>query len=788
MEPFTSRPALRCPKKFPGFIRPGKLSSQITICLLVLFLFYARQLSAQVDQKGQTMISALMAKMTLEEKIGQLNLSVVNADVVTGSGISQSVHAHIKDGQMGGIFGTWDPVVIKKLQQLAVDSSRLHIPLIFGLDVIHGHKTIFPVPLALASTWDTTLLKQVARVAAVEASGDGINWVYSPMVDITRDPRWGRVVEGAGEDPFLGSQVARAMVTGYQGQNLSAPNTVMACVKHFALYGAVVAGREYNSVDMSLNQMFQYYLPPYKAAIDAGAGSVMTSFNDINGIPATANAWLLTELLRHKWHFNGFVTSDYSSVAELSNHGLGSPEDVAALAISAGTDMEMVGGLYINTLQKSVSQGKVSRDRIDQACRKILEAKYKLGLFNDPFRYIDLQRADSTALTPGHLALARKAAAASFVLLKNKQQTLPLTPALNGTIAVIGPLADTKANMLGAWNIAGSASNCITVLQGIKTATRGQATVLYEKGANITDDSMLKHRVNIFKPEISTDDRSPEQMIQAALRIARRSTVIVAVVGEAADMTGESASRTSINITASQQKLLKALRALGKPLVVVLFNGRPLTLNWVNRHADALLDVWFPGIQAGNAVADVLFGKTNPSGKLTMSFPATVGQIPIYYNHKNTGRPYLGNKDGSKFKSDYLDASNLPLFPFGYGLSYTTFQYGPVRISDTRPKGEQKIKATVTVTNTGKYSGQEVVQLYISDPVARVTRSLQELKGFKKIKLNPGESRDVSFMITTRDLKYYDKDLHYGWDPGEFIIRIGTNSAQTNSGTVHWQR
>ena len=769
-------------------LRKKPLALFCFISLILIILFGAASAKAQnVESEGEDFVAQLMQKMTLKEKIGQLNLSVMSGGAVTGTMMSQDIASKIKNGQMGGIFGIWDPRQIKAVQKTAVDSSRLHIPLIFGLDVIHGHKTVFPVPLALASSWDTSLLKQVARVAATEAAADGISWIYSPMVDISRDPRWGRVVEGAGEDPFLGSQIARAMVEGYQGtgNDLAKNNTVMACVKHFALYGAPVAGREYNSVDMSLQQMFEYYLPPYKAAIDAGAGSVMTSFNDINGLPSTANPWLLTTLLRKKWGFKGFVTSDYGSVAELSVHGLGTPSEVAALALNAGTDMEMVGDLYIETLEKSVAAGKVSEATIDQACRRILMAKYKLGLFQNPYLYIDARRAKTEELSPAHRALARQAAARTFVLLKNNG-VLPL--AAKGTIAVIGPLADSKVNMVGAWNIAGDPEDCITVLEGIKEATKGKANIVYEKGANITDDPLLKHRVNVFKKEITTDTRSGETMIQDAVRAARGADVILAVVGEAADMSGEAASRMHINIPESQQKLLKALKATGKPLVIVLFNGRPLTLNWASKNSDAILDVWFPGTEAGHSVADALFGKVNPSGKLTMTFPKSVGQVPIYYNHKRTGRPFDDTSSASKFKSDYLDGSNLPLYPFGYGLSYTSFAYSPVRLSDTVAGAGQSITATVNVTNTGKYKGTETVQLYITDPVARVTRSVQDLKGFKKVTLMPGETKAVSFKITPELLKYYDEKLNYDWDPGRFIIGIGTNSRDTQSAVINFKK
>lgn len=754
------------------------------ILFLLCFVFIKAQLFAQKNENN--FIDSLMGKMTLKEKIGQLNLPVINNGVLTGTEISKDVDQKIKDGEAGGVFGTWNIEQIKKLQNIAVKESRLHIPLLFGLDVIHGHQTIFPVPLALSCSWDTALVKAVARTAAIEASADGINWVYSPMVDISRDARWGRNVEGAGEDPFLGAQMAKAMVEGYQGNDLTDDNTVMACVKHFGLYGAATAGRDYNAVDMGKQEMYQYYFPPYKAAVDAGAGSVMTSFNDINGLPSAANKWLLTDVLRNQWGFKGFVVSDYGAIGELTTRGLGDAETAAALALNAGNDMEMVGNNYLGTLQKSVETGWVTIQTVDAACRRVLEAKYKLGLFGNPYKYIDIQRAKTEELTRSHLEQARKTAERTFVLLKNKNRLLPLKT--QGTIAVIGPLADSKINMPGAWSIADDYHHSVTVLEGIKTALKNKATILYQKGANITDDSLLKVRVNSFKKEITTDKRTPRQMIEDAVKIAQKSDVIIAVVGEAADMSGESASRTDIGIPHSQLNLLKALYKTGKPMVAVLFNGRPLTLLWENNHCDAILDTWFGGLEAGNAIADVLFGKYNPSGKITMSFPRNVGQIPISYNERRTGRPFDENKDASKFKSDYLDVSNTPLFPFGYGLSYTTFSYGKIHLSKTSLKANDTLIASVKITNTGKYAGEEIAQLYITDPVARTTRSVEDLKGFKKIFLQPGESKDVAFCITPEDLKYYDYHLKYDWDAGEFIIKIGTNSRDTQSATVIWNK
>ncbi|MDE1191969.1 MAG: beta-glucosidase BglX [Arachidicoccus sp.] len=751
-----------------------------------LISFISIQSFAQKNA-SEYFIDSLMNKMSLDEKIGQLNLAAVPDGAITGTEFSKDINQKIADGQMGGVFGTWNIMEIKAMQDIAVNKSRLHIPLLFGLDVIHGHKTIFPVPLGMSCSWDTALLRQVARISADEASSEGINWVFSPMVDISRDPRWGRVVEGAGEDPFLGSQIAKAIVEGYQ-QNFGANNTVMACVKHFALYGAVVGGREYNSVDMSPQQMYQYYLPPYKAAVDAGVGSIMTSFNDLNGLPSSGNKWLLSNLLRKQWKFKGFTVSDYSAVGELANHGLGDEKTISALALNAGTNMEMVGEHYLHTLKDLINEGKVSVQAVDNACRVILEAKYKLGLFQNPYLFINTERAAKEILTKAHKDFAQQVAEHSFVLLKNNPQVLPLQS--KGTIAVIGPLADSKANMLGAWNAAGDTSNAITVLDGIKNFVGGKGTIIYRKGANITDDSLLKRRVNIFKNEISTDERTPEQMLEDATEAASKANVIVAVVGEAADMTGESASRTHIDIPESQRNLLKALKKTGKPLIAVLFNGRPLTLKWENDSCDAILDVWFGGTETGNAIADVLFGRYNPSGKITMSFPKDEGQIPLYYNRKNTGRYYDEKRDGlsSKFKSDYLDESNDPLFPFGYGLSYTTFLYGNIQLSNARPSGNEALKATIKITNTGKYAGEETVQLYITDPVARVTRSVEDLQGFKKVFLQSGESKDVTFTIIPENLKYYDYDLKYDWDAGDFIIRIGTNSRDTQSAKVKWSK
>lgn len=729
---------------------------------------------------------ALMAKMTLEEKIGQLNLIIPGGAAVTGSVVSTDVENKIRKGMVGGLFGITSPEKVKKAQELAVNGSRLHIPMIFGLDVIHGHKTIFPIPLGLSTSWDLGLIEQSARIAAKEATADGLNWAFSPMVDIARDARWGRISEGSGEDPYLGGKIAQAMVRGYQGTDLSKNNTLMACVKHFALYGAAEAGREYNTVDMSRIQMYEYYLPPYKAAIDAGAGSIMSSFNVIDGVPATGNKWLLTDLLRKEWGFNGFVVSDYTSLNEMINHGMGDLQAVSALALKAGLDMDMVGEGMLTTLAKSLKEGKVTVADIDKACLRILEAKYKLGLFDDPYRYIDESRPAKEILTADNRAAARNIAAHSMVLLKNDNQVLPLKR--SGTVALVGPLADNRKNMLGTWVVAGDWNKSVSVLEGFKNVAGSGVNIISAKGANITDDTALfLKRVNALGQEADIDPRSPQAMIDEAVAAANQADVVVAVVGESANMSGESSSRSDISLPASQQILLKALHKTGKPLVVVLINGRPLTLVWENEHATAILEAWAPGTEAGNAIADVLFGNYNPSGKLTATFPRSVGQIPIYYNHKNTGRPFDG-KEWPKFKSSYLDEVNEPLYPFGYGLSYSHFGYSPVKLSKTSLKGEEKLTATVTLTNNGKYAGEEVVQLYISDPVASISRSVKDLKSFQKVMLQPGESKEVSFVITTEELKFFNSELKRVWEPGKFIVHIGTSSSNVKSAELTWDK
>lgn len=747
------------------------------ILFTLIFCFY--QVSAQ--NKMNAFVSNLMSKMTVDEKIGQLNL-VTPGGAVTGSVVSTDVDNKIRKGQVGGLFGITGPDKIRQAQDIAVKNSRLKIPLIFGLDVIHGHRTIFPIPLGISCSWDTAMIRRSAAIAANEATADGLNWVFSPMVDIARDPRWGRIAEGSGEDPFLGSQIAKVMVQGYQGKDFSGNNTVLACVKHFALYGASEGGRDYNTTDMSRISMHQYFLPPYKAAIDAGVGSVMSSFNDVEGIPATANKYLLTDVLKKQWGFKGLVVSDYTSVSEMIAHGIGDLQRVSAEALKAGLDMDMVSEGFLNTLKKSLQEGKITQAQIDSACRKVLEAKYKLGLFTDPYKYCSTERFNTEIFTEENRKAAREFASHSFVLLKNNNNVLPLKA--SGTVAVIGPLADSKFNMLGTWSVSGDHSKSVTVLEGMKNA--GGANILYAKGANLSDDTALAKRVNAFNLQVDIDSRSPNEMLKEAMDVAAKADVVVAVVGEGADMTGEASSMSNISLQPSQQRLLQELLKTGKPVVMVLFNGRPMTLPWEDKNINSILSVWFPGTEGGNAIADVLFGKYNPSGKLTTSFPINTGQIPAHYNRKNTGRPYDGNVNAAKFKTNYLDVSNDPLYPFGYGLSYTTFDYSNVKVSKTSLKGNEKLTATVTLTNSGNVDGEEVVQLYITDPVATVARAIKDLKGFQKVALKAGESKEVSFSITTELLKFYNSNLKYDWESGDFIIHIGPNSRDLKSEKINW--
>jgi len=733
--------------------------------------------------KMKVFIDSIMKKMTLEEKLGQLNLPG-SGDIVTGQAQSSDIGKKIREGKVGGLFNIKGVEKIRDVQRVAIEESRMKIPLLFGMDVIHGYQTTFPIPLGLSCTWNMPAIEQSARIAATEASAEGICWTFSPMVDIARDPRWGRIAEGSGEDPYLGSQVAEAMVRGYQGNDLSKNNTIMACVKHYAMYGAAEAGRDYNTTDMSRQRMFNEYLPPYKAAVDAGAGSVMASFNEVDGIPATGNKFLMTDVLRKQWGFKGFVVTDYTGINEMIEHGMGDLQQVSALALKAGINMDMVGEGFLLTLKKSLQEGKVTQKEIDDACRLILEAKYKLGLFEDPYKYCNAERSKTDVYTVANIKTARGIAAESFVLLKNQNNILPIKK--SGTIALIGPLADTKENMPGTWSVSTDLAKAIAVKEGLEKAVGNNAKILYAKGSSFDADIELEKRGTMFGRELKKDNRSNAELLTEALQVANQSDVIIAALGEASEMSGESSSRTNIEIPQVQKELLAALLKTGKPVVLVLFTGRPLALAWEQKNVPAILNVWFGGSEAGNAIADVLFGDVNPSGKLTTSFPQNVGQVPIYYAHKNTGRPLGEGKWFEKFRSNYLDVSNDPLYPFGYGLSYTSFSYSDVKLSSTSLKGNQTLTATVTVTNTGKFDGKETVQLYIRDVVGSVTRPVKELKGFQKISLNAGESKIVSFSITPEDLKFYNYDLKYDWEPGEFRIMIGTNSNDVKTASVNW--
>ncbi|HTH56302.1 MAG TPA: beta-glucosidase BglX [Cyclobacteriaceae bacterium] len=737
------------------------------LALIIVSCGQKKSSSSKIDGK----IDSLLSKMTLDEKIGQLNLPSAG-EFVTGQAENSDIAKKIERGAVGGLFNIKTAGRIREIQKIAVEKSRMKIPLIFGMDVIHGYETVFPIPIGLSCSWDMDLIQRSARMAATEASADGICWAYSPMVDIARDARWGRIAEGNGEDPYLGARIAAAMVKGLQGENFSQPNTIMSCVKHYALYGAAEAGRDYNTVEMSHQQMYNAYFPPYKAAVDAGAGSVMASFNDIDGVPATANKWLLTDVLRKQWGFNGFLVSDYTGVSEMVAHGIGDLQTVSARALDAGLDMDMVSEGFLNTLAQSVKDGKVTEMQIDEACRRVLAAKYKLGLFDDPYRYCNEERAKTEIFTPSNRAFARSVAAQSFVLLKNKNDLLPIKK--QGTIALVGPLADAVENVTGTWSVAANFSKSITLRMGLEAATAGKAKVLYAKGSNLYEDETLEANATPFGKGLHRDKRSAAQLRDEALRIAGQADVIVAAIGESAEMTGEASSRSDIQIPETQKELLKALLKTGKPVVLVLHTGRPLAMKWEDENIPAILNVWFGGSEAGDAVADVLFGDVNPSGKLTTTFPQNVGQLPMYYGQKSTGRPM--GKWFSKFQSGYLDVSNDPVYPFGFGLSYTEFEYGDLKLSKNEMTAADSIVVSIDVTNKGKRDGSEVVQLYIHDVVAASTRPVKELKGFQKMALKAGETRKINFTIRNSDLSYYKYDLSFGSEPGKFEVFVGPNS------------
>lgn len=737
---------------------------------------------AAMPAPGATMkgfIDTLMSEMTLAEKLGQLNLPGAD-DIVTGQAKSSNIGGRVVKGEVGGVFNIKGAAKIKDLQRVAVEESRLGIPLIFGMDVIHGYETVFPIPLGMSMTWDMEEIERSARIAAIEASASGICWTFSPMVDISRDARWGRVSEGNGEDPYLGSLICRAMVKGYQG-NLTRPDEIMSCVKHFALYGAPEAGRDYNTVDMSRQRMYNDYFPPYQAGVLAGAGSYMASFNTIDGVPATGNKWLLTDVLREQWGFDGFVVTDYTGIMEMMAHGMGDMEDVSVLALKAGVDMDMVAEGFTGTIGGALEKGRVSMTDVDRAVRRILEAKWKLGLFQDPYKYLDLSREKTDIYTPEHRAEARRAATKSFVLLKNEGNILPL--AKKGKIALVGPLANTAANMPGTWAVAAASDKYKTVLQGLKDAVGDKAEVLYAKGCNVVSDPKLEADVTMFGREMR-DPRSEKEMLDEALAIAAQADVIVAAMGESSEYSGEATSRTELDLPDTQKRLMEALLATGKPVVMLNFSGRPTVMTWESEHVPAILNVWFGGSETGDAIADVVFGDVSPSGRLTMSMPRNVGQLPIYYNHLNTGRPLPeGTDEFVKFRSSYLDVPNSPLYPFGYGLTYTTFDYSDLALSSNEMTQDGTITASVKLTNTGNREATETVQLYIRDLVGSVSRPVRELKGFERVTLKPGESRTVKFDITPDMLKFYNFDLVYGNEPGDFDLFIGPNCVQGLKGT-----
>ena len=760
-----------------------KVFRRTSVLLAAAFLSTAAIQAQKSPQDMDRFIDALMKKMTVEEKIGQLNLPV-SGEIVTGQAQNSDVAKKIEQGLVGGLLNLKGVEKIRDVQKLAIEKSRLGIPLIFGMDVVHGYETIFPIPLGLSCSWDMEAIRKSARIAATEASADGISWTFSPMVDISRDPRWGRVSEGNGEDPFLGGAIAKAMVSGYQGidlnNQLKRNDEIMACVKHFALYGAGEAGRDYNTVDMSRNRMFNEYMYPYQAAVDAGVGSVMASFNEIDGVPATANKWLMTDVLRKQWGFDGFVVTDFTGISEMIAHGIGDLQTVSARALNAGVDMDMVSEGFTGTIKKSIDEGKISMETLDKACRRILEAKYKLGLFDNPYKYCDLKRPKRDIFTKEHRDAARKIAGESFVLLKNDKSGSSVNPTLplkkEGTVAVIGPLANTRSNMPGTWSVAARLNDYPSVYEGLKEMMAGKVNITYAKGSNLISDAAYEERATMFGRSLNRDNRTDKEILDEALKVAANADVIIAALGESSEMSGESSSRTNLDLPDVQRTLLEALLKTGKPVVLTLFTGRPLTLTWEQEHVPAILNVWFGGSEAAYAIGDVLFGDVNPSGKLTMTFPKNVGQIPLFYNHKNTGRPLPEGKWFEKFRSNYLDVDNDPLYPFGYGLSYTNFQYSNITLSAPTMGQDGSVTAMVTVTNTGKYDGAEVVQLYIRDLVGSITRPVKELKGFDKIFLKAGESKTVSFKITPELLRFYDYELNFVAEPGDFDIMIGGSS------------
>ncbi|WP_300900988.1 beta-glucosidase BglX [uncultured Bacteroides sp.] len=753
---------------------------KVKYCVVILLVCLLQGCSSAGNDNREMdrFVTGLMDRMTVREKLGQLNLPS-GGDLVTGTVMNGELSEMIRKQEITGFFNVKGIQKIREMQRIAVEETRLKIPLIVGADVIHGYETIFPIPLAMSCSWDTVAIRRMARVAATEASADGICWNFSPMVDICRDARWGRIAEGNGEDPYLGALMTKAYVHGYQGDAMKANNEILACVKHFALYGASEAGRDYNTVDMSRLTMYNYYLTPYKAAVEAGVGSVMSSFNLVDGIPATANKWLLTDLLRKEWGFGGMVVTDYYSIGEMKTYGVADKKEASVLALKAGTDMDMVTAGFLDTLESALEEGLITEADIDRACRRVLETKYKMGLFDDPYKYCDTTRAAKEIFTPEHRKEAREVASETFVLMKNEGNLLPLSTD-SKKIALIGPMADARNNMCGMWSLTCTPSNHRSLLDGMRDAMEGRGELLYAKGSNIYYDEATEKGAVGFRPLERGDN---ERLLREALQVAACADVIVAALGECADMSGESASRTELELPDAQQALLKELLKTGKPVVLLLFTGRPLVLNWETAHVPAILNVWFAGSEAGDAIADALFGKVVPSGKLTTSFPRAVGQMPLYYNHLSASRPDPQDGVFNRYQSNYIDQSNEPLYPFGFGLSYTTFEYGDIRISSECLPKNGELTVAVEVTNSGAYDGTEIVQLYLHDVMAEVARPVKELKAFRRLFLKKGEKQEVVFTLTEEDLKYYHSDLQYGYDPGEFQVMVGPNSRDVQMGT-----
>ena len=731
------------------------------------------------DKKMDAFIGKLMSKMTLSEKIGQLNLQP-GGDVSTGGAMDTELSGLIARGELGAVLNTVGRDKIRAMQQIAVEKTRLGIPLLVGLDVIHGYQTIFPIPLAQSCSWNPAAIEQGARIAAEEATSDGIDWTYSPMVDIALDARWGRIAEGNGEDPYLGGLIAQALVRGYQG-DFSSVHNLMACLKHYALYGAVEAGRDYNTEDMSHLRMFNQYFPPYKAAVEVGVGSVMTSFNLVDGQHATANRWLLDDVLRRSWGFGGFIVTDYSSIAEMTSHGFGDLKHNTELAMKAGTDMDMCARGYVQHLEALVKEGKISKKMVDDACRRVLEAKYVVGLFDDPYRHCNMSDAEQAQhlFTAAHRQVARDFTAETFVLLKNEGQLLPLRK--DATIALIGPNGDTTDGLLGTWCVSRPKSDAYpTLRQAMEHAVEGRGKVLFAQGCNIAPYGRMRQAgASWYIPEVDSEKAHREAMEAAA-----KADVIVCAMGEGADYSGESHSRVTLDLPETQMTLLRDLATLGKPIVLLNFAGRPTVMSWEKAHIPAIMNVWFGGTEMGPALCDVLFGDKSPSGHLTVSLPQHVGQEPLYYNHLNTGRPTADyDPKFRNYSSNYFEVTNGPAWPFGFGLSYTSFRYGDLQVEQQG----RTVKATVSLTNTGEREGTEVVQCYIRDIACRYSRPVKELKGFERVTLRKGETKQVTITLDEASLSYYDMQGHLFFEPGEFDIMVGGNSqdVQTKRITVN---